>query len=180
MPKSNNRKITKNVKTKKTGVALLALIFSVMGMGLGGYSLYIQLFDIEKTQDPILKGGIIGVWNSHDTQEDINSLVFTKIDDLNITFELGENQTILLMFNAYAYTIVSGSRAGIRFYVNGSESKPLILVDTDVSPNIVSISLHGIFKNKPAGIYTVSVEAAYAISPFALAESYLTAEVIQN
>ena len=84
------------------------------------------------------------------------------------------------MFDAYAYTVATGSRAGVRFYVNGSVAIPFTLVDLDSSATIETISLHGIFKNKPSGEYTISMETTYTGSSFALSQLYLTIEVIQN
>ena len=124
--------------------------------------------------------GLKQTWSSYDTTETLTSVIYSRIEDLDLTITLHEGEWIWLSFSCYAYTSGINSRAGVRFYVNGTVDYPYILVDLIDSGTMYAIFLQCIVKDELPGTYLASVIAGRSGSDCTYASLSLIVQTIKN
>ena len=98
---------------KGKGLAVLALLIGISGLGLGLYSL---LFPQVQT------GGIQKTWFIYDSWPHFTQPIYTDIpiDDLTINFTVNSGESVYFLFKTHAYVILgSPSFVTINFVLDG-------------------------------------------------------------
>lgn len=155
----------------------LSIILGLSAIAIGAFSIISQ----PTCQSPCPDSpGLKHTWSSYDNLQEITSIIYYRIDDLNLTITVNEGEWIYLFFNCYAYSHGSDSRAGVRFYVNGTVDYPFILVDLIGTTVYYTISLQGIVKDMDPGEYLVSVIAGRSGDDCAYISCSLIVQTLKN
>lgn len=138
------------------GIAIAALIFGLVGLGLGGYVFYDNtLAPLLGFKSPTVESvpEIDEYYVSKNTYQFTN-LALHYIDPMSVVFTATENSSLYVMFNCYAY-ISTIDEVYVRIYING-EAKSLYMKAS--GENIrAPFAIQYYSSSIPAGSYNVSI-----------------------
>jgi hypothetical protein len=160
-----------------SGSIALAIILGLSGVVISTFTLITR----PTCQTPCSDSpGLKHTWSSYDTTEVITSIIYSRVEDLDLTITLHEGEWIYISFNCYAYSSGPDSTAGVRFYVNGTVSYPYTVIDLIGSGVMYGITLQGIVKDEDPGNYLVSVIAGRSGSDCTYASLSLIVQTVKN
>jgi hypothetical protein len=144
----------------KKGLSLLALLLSLIAVGLGGYNFFIGL--TAPTSQPVSQ--LDDIYYMENTVQWFPTGVYTVAAGMSLDVEVKEGQNMLLLFDSEVILTNSATleTVSIRFSNNGtailSSTRTVADAPTPTSSRL-SLTTQDILLNLAAGSYTITVES---------------------